>query len=50
MSQNRAERAQCNDLFKAEIVPVEIELKNNEFKTIDRDEFIRYGTTVEKLS
>ena len=50
MSQNKAERAQCDDLFKAEIVPVEIELKKNEFKTIDRDEFIRYGTTIEKLS
>jgi len=50
MSQNRAEKAQFDNLFKDEIVPVEIEFRSNEFKTIEKDEYIRYGTTIEKLA
>ena len=50
ISQNRAEKAQFDNLFRDEIVPVEIEFRNNEFKTIDKDEYIRYGSTIEKLT
>jgi acetyl-CoA C-acetyltransferase len=50
MSQNRSEKAQKENFFRDEIIPVMIELKNNENKLIDRDEHIRYGTTVEKLT
>jgi acetyl-CoA C-acetyltransferase len=49
-SQQRAERAQNEGLFRTEIIPVQVELKKNELKLIDKDEYIRYGTTVEKLS
>jgi len=49
-SQNRAERAQKAGLFRDEIVPVQIELKKNETKLIENDEYIRYGTTLEKLA
>jgi acetyl-CoA C-acetyltransferase len=50
MSQQRAEKAQINGIFRDEIVPVGVETKKNGLKIIDQDEFIRYGTTVEKLS
>ena len=49
-SQQRAEKAQREGLFKEEIIPVRIELKKNESKLIEQDEFIRPGTTAEKLS
>lgn len=49
-SQQRAEKAQREGLFKEEITPVRIELKKNESKLIEQDEFIRPGTTAEKLS
>jgi acetyl-CoA C-acetyltransferase len=50
MSQQRAEKALNNGIFNDEIVPVGVETKKNGLKIIDQDEFIRCGTTVEKLS
>lgn len=50
MSQQKAEKAQREGLFKDEIIPVRVELKKNESKLIEQDEFIRYGSTAEKLS
>jgi acetyl-CoA C-acetyltransferase len=50
MSQQKAEKAQREGLFKEEIVPVQIELKKNELKLVEQDEFIRPGTTAEKLA
>ena len=50
MSQQRAENAQKNGFFRNEIVPVGVETKKNGVKIIEQDEFIRYGTTVEKLA
>jgi acetyl-CoA C-acetyltransferase len=50
MSQQKAEKAQSAGLFKDEIIPVRVDLKKNESKLIEQDEYIRYGTTVEKLS
>jgi acetyl-CoA C-acetyltransferase len=49
-SQNRAEKAQKDGLFRDEIVPVMIELRKNETKLADQDEYIRYGTTSDKLA
>jgi acetyl-CoA C-acetyltransferase len=49
-SQKKAERAQKDGLFNSEIVPVKVELKRNESKLVELDEYIRFGTTVEKLS
>ncbi len=49
-SQKKAERAQKEGLFNKEIVPVKVELKKNESRLIESDEYIRFGTTVEKLS
>ena len=50
MSQQRAEKAQRDGLFNDEIVPVQIEIGKNESKLVNQDEYIRHGTTVEKLS
>ena len=50
MSQKRAENAQKEGLFREEIIPVRVELKKNESRLIDQDEYIRHGTTLEKLS
>lgn len=50
MSQNRAERSQVKNIFNEEIVPVQVKQKNKEFKLVDSDEFIRYGTTLQTLS
>jgi acetyl-CoA C-acetyltransferase len=50
MSQQRAEMAQTQGFFRDEIIPVRIELKKNESQIIHQDEYIRYGTTAEKLS
>lgn len=49
-SQQKAEKAQRERVFQEEIIPVPIELKKNETKLIEQDEFIRPGTTPEKLS
>ena len=50
MSQQRAEKAQKEGLFSEEIVPVRVEMKKNESRLVEQDEYIRYGTTLEKLS
>ncbi len=50
MSQQRAEKAQKEGLFNDEIIPVTAEIRKNETKLIQQDEYIRYGTTIEKLS
>ena len=49
-SQHKAEKAQREGLFREQIIPVQVELKKNESKLIDQDEYLRYGTTIEKLS
>jgi acetyl-CoA C-acetyltransferase len=50
MSQQRAEKAQKERLFNDEIIPVTAEIRKNETKLVQQDEYIRYGTTLEKLS
>lgn len=49
LSQNRAENAQQNDYFKTEIVPIQVSTGKDQNITIDRDEYIKRGTTVEGL-
>jgi acetyl-CoA C-acetyltransferase len=49
-SQKKAEQAQKKGLFSYEIVPVKVEFKKNESRLIESDEYIRYGTTIEKLA
>ena len=46
-SQNRAEKAQKEGRFDDEIVPVEIKDRKGNVTVIDKDEYIRYGQTVE---
>lgn len=48
-SQNRAEKAQKENVFKEEIVSVSVKSKKAT-TTVDTDEFPRHGTTVEGLS
>src|SRR5438034_3553526 len=48
-SQQRAERAVNDGSFKAEIVPVAVPQKKGDPLRVDRDEYPRAGTTVEKL-
>jgi acetyl-CoA C-acetyltransferase len=49
-SQQKAAAAQAAGRFDAEIVPVIIPQKKGDPTAVDRDEYIRQGTTVEKLS
>ena len=49
-SQRRAVGAMSEGRFKAEIVPVSIPQKKGEPLIVDRDEYPRPGTTVEKLA
>ena len=49
-SQQRAERAQNDGSFQAEIVAVPVPQKKGEPLRIDRDEYPRPGTTAEKLA
>ncbi len=49
-SQQRAERAINDGAFVDEIVPVEIRQKKGPAVRVDRDEYPRAGTTVEKLA
>jgi acetyl-CoA C-acetyltransferase len=49
-SQRRAEAAITQGLFKDEIVPVDIPQKKGDPVRVDRDEYPRAGTTVEKLA
>jgi acetyl-CoA C-acetyltransferase len=48
-SQNRAERAIKEGRFKDEIVPVVIPQRKGEPKVIDTDEYVKFGTTLEKV-
>lgn len=48
-SQQRAERAQKEGKFKDEIVPVEVPQRKGDPKIVDQDEFIKPGTTADKL-
>lgn len=48
-SQNLAEKAQAEGRFKDEIVPVTLKTRKGEV-VVSEDEFIRPGTTLEKLS
>ena len=49
-SQARAERSIANGWFTDEIVPVEIPQRKGPAVVVDRDEYPRAGTTVEKLA
>jgi acetyl-CoA C-acetyltransferase len=49
-SQQKAAAAQASGRFNDEIVPVLIPQKKGEPTAVDRDEYIRQGTTVEKLT
>ncbi|MGM0378149.1 MAG: acetyl-CoA C-acetyltransferase [Bacillota bacterium] len=48
-SQNKAQRAQENDKFQDEIVPVMIPQRRKEPKEFKKDEHIRYNATIEGL-
>ncbi|NTV78188.1 MAG: acetyl-CoA C-acetyltransferase [Clostridiales bacterium] len=49
-SQNRAEAAIKAGKFKDEIVPVEIPQRKGDPIIFDTDEFVKFGTTIEKVS
>lgn len=49
-SQAKAAQAQASGRFADEIVPVMIPQKKGDPVAFDRDEFVRQGTTIEKLS
>ncbi len=48
LSQNKAEKAQNSGEFDAEIIPMEIKSKKENI-IFSKDEFVRIGTTIEKL-
>jgi acetyl-CoA C-acetyltransferase len=48
LSQNKAEKAQNSGEFDAEIIPIEIKSKKENI-IFSKDEFVRAGTTIEKL-
>ena len=50
MSQNRAAKARAEGKFADEIVPVEVKVNKKETKIFAEDEYIREGTTIEKLA
>lgn len=49
-SQNRAEAAVTSGRFKDEIVPIEIPQRKGDPIIFDTDEFVKFGTTIEKVS
>ena len=49
-SQRKAAAARAAGLFRDEIVPVEYKINKKETGIFDQDEYIREGTTVEKLA
>lgn len=49
-SQNRAEAAITSGRFKDEIVPVVIPQKKGDPIVFDTDEFVKFGTTIEKVA
>ena len=50
MSQSRAAKARAEGKFVDEIVPVEVKVNKKETKIFAEDEYIREGTTIEKLA
>lgn len=50
VSQTRAAKARAEGKFTDEIVPVEVKVNKKETKIFAEDEYIREGTTVEKLA
>ena len=50
LSQTRAAKARAEGKFVDEIVPVEVRVNKKETKIFAEDEYIREGTTVEKLA
>ena len=50
MSQERAAKARAEGKFADEIVPVEVKVNKKETKIFAEDEYIREGTTIEKLA
>lgn len=50
LSQTRAAKARAEGKFVDEIVPVEVKVNKKETKIFAEDEYIREGTTVEKLA
>lgn len=48
-SQNRAQKAQEEGRFDDEIVPVIVKTRKEEM-LVEKDEYIKYGTTIEKLA
>lgn len=50
LSQTRAAKARAEGKFADEIVPVEVKVNKKETKIFAEDEYIREGTTVEKLA
>lgn len=50
ISQQRAKVAQLNNRFKDEIVPVEIPQRKGESVIMDKDEYPKHNTSIEKLS
>lgn len=50
VSQNRAEAAQVSNRFQDEIVPVVIPQRKGDPIVVDKDEYIKYGVTAEKLA
>jgi len=49
-SQNRAQKAQEEGKFTAEIVPVEVPNRKGAPTIVDQDEYIRYGATIEGMA
>jgi acetyl-CoA C-acetyltransferase len=49
-SQQKAEAARESGRFKDEIIPIEVPQRKGPALTFDRDEFIKPGTTVDKLA
>lgn len=49
-SQHKAQKAQEQQLFQDEIVPVELTQRNGEKLIINKDEFPKHNLTIEKLS
>lgn len=50
LSQEKAGKSQTENIFKDEIVPIEVNGKENGFKVVELDEYIRFGTTIDNLS
>ncbi len=49
-SQNKAEEADKSDKFTEEIVPVEVPQRRKDPIVVDKDEYIRYGATIDKMA